>query len=104
MTDLILDKDGYLADLTHWNETVARQLAANHNMTLTDEHWQIIHLLRQFYAEFQHAPSQRPFVKYISMHLGKEKGNSLYLMQLFPESPAKLAALIAGLPRPTNCF
>ncbi|AMO56701.1 sulfurtransferase TusE [Endozoicomonas montiporae] len=104
MTDLILDKDGYLADLSHWNETVAHQLAANHNVELTKKHWEIIQLLRQFYSEFDHAPSQRPFVKYIASHLGKDKGNSMYLMKLFPESPAKLAALIAGLPRPTNCF
>lgn len=104
MTELTLDKDGYLTDLSQWNESVAHQLAAHHNLTLTDAHWPIIHLLRQYYQEFEHAPSQRPFVKYIAMHLGKEQGNSLYLMKLFPESPAKLAALVAGLPRPTNCF
>ena len=104
MNELKLDKDGYLADRSQWSEDVAHQLATRHQVTLSSEHWDIIHLLRQYYREFEHAPSQRPFVKYIANHLGKEKGNSLYLMTLFPESPAKLAALIAGLPRPTNCF
>lgn len=104
MTEITLDKDGYLVDLTQWDEHVAHQLATNHDVSLTDEHWQVINLLRQYYREFEHAPSQRPFVKYVCIHLGKDKGNSMYLMTLFPESPAKLAALIAGLPRPTHCF
>jgi tRNA 2-thiouridine synthesizing protein E len=46
----------------------------------------------------------RPLVKYIGQRLGKEKGNSIYLLQLFPGSPAKLASKIAGLPRPENCL
>ena len=33
-----------------------------------------------------------------------DKGNSIYLHKLFPGNPAKLAAKIAGLPRPTNCI
>ncbi|MCZ6459336.1 MAG: TusE/DsrC/DsvC family sulfur relay protein, partial [Gammaproteobacteria bacterium] len=36
--------------------------------------------------------------------LGAEKGTSIYLLKLFPGSPAKLLAKIAGLPRPTNCL
>ncbi len=102
--DLTLDKDGYLLDTTEWNREVAVQLACDSGVELTDEHWQILDLLRTFYQNFEHAPNQRPFVKYVANHLGKDKGNSLYLMKLFPESPAKLAAKIAGLPRPTNCF
>jgi tRNA 2-thiouridine synthesizing protein E len=46
----------------------------------------------------------RVLVKLVARELGREKGNSLYLLRLFPDSPAKLAAKIAGLPRPTNCL
>ena len=102
--ELKLDKDGYLRDTADWNQDVATMLARESGVELTDEHWQILELLQAFYQEFEHAPSQRPFVKYIANNLGKDKGNSMYLMKLFPESPAKLAARIAGLPRPTNCF
>ncbi|MRI34452.1 sulfurtransferase TusE [Endozoicomonas sp. OPT23] len=102
--DLNLDKDGYLLDTAEWSREIADQLANDSGVQLTDDHWQVLELLRNFYQEFEHAPSQRPFVKYIANHLGKEKGSSMYLMKLFPESPAKLAARIAGLPRPTNCF
>jgi len=99
-----LDNDGYLADLDQWNTNVAEQLAALEGITLTPAHWEVIEALRSFYQQYQLAPSQRPFVKHIANTLGTAKGNSIYLMQLFPESPAKVAARIAGLPRPTNCF
>ena len=35
---------------------------------------------------------------------GKEKGSSMYLLQLFPGSPAKIGSKIAGLPKPDNCL
>jgi tRNA 2-thiouridine synthesizing protein E len=46
----------------------------------------------------------RPLSKYIKQELGADKAGSIYLLTLFPGSPAKLAAKIAGLPRPENCL
>ncbi|MDE1461588.1 TusE/DsrC/DsvC family sulfur relay protein [Spartinivicinus poritis] len=99
-----LDKEGYLKQLSDWDQTVAEALAEQEGLELSDRHWEIIHALRDFYQQFEQSPAMRPFVKHIANSLGKDKGNSIYLMQLFPGSPAKLAAKIAGLPRPTNCF
>ncbi|MGY0219940.1 TusE/DsrC/DsvC family sulfur relay protein [Endozoicomonadaceae bacterium StTr2] len=105
MTDTLnLDKDGYLLDITDWSPEVAEQLAAMDSITLSAAHWEIIQVLQDFYQAFEHAPSMRPFAKYIASKLGKEKSSGIYLMQLFPESPARVAARIAGLPRPDNCF
>ena len=102
--NLNLDQDGYLANLNDWTPEVAETLATQNGIRLSKEHWEILHALRDFYRIFEIVPNQRPFVKHIANTLGKEKGNSMYLMKLFPESPAKVAARIAGLPRPTNCF
>ena len=102
--NLNIDQDGYLENLEDWSPEVAELLAQQDSIELTGAHWEIIEAIRSFYQTFEMAPSQRPFVKHIANTLGKEKGNSLYLMKLFPESPAKVAARIAGLPRPTNCF
>ncbi len=99
-----LDNDGYLANLGDWQDDVAAALAQEENISLTEEHWQIINLVRMFYQTYEIAPSQRPLVKAVKKELGDDKGNSMYLMKLFPGSPAKLVARIAGLPRPTNCF
>ena len=46
----------------------------------------------------------RPLCKYAATHLGPDKGRSVYLLQLFPNSPAKRLAKIAGLPKPKIAF
>ncbi|MGE1154058.1 TusE/DsrC/DsvC family sulfur relay protein [Pseudomonas sp. MAFF 730085] len=101
---LALDKDGYLVDLNDWSADVANALAAAEALELTANHWEILELLRGFYAEFQLSPATRPLIKYAAIKLGPEKGNSLHLNTLFNGTPAKLAAKLAGLPRPTNCL
>ena len=99
-----LDKEGYLVDLDDWSEDVAQALAAQAGIELSPEHWEILTLLRSFYQEFQLSPATRPLIKYTALKLGAEKGNSLHLNRLFNGTPAKLAAKLAGLPKPTNCL
>lgn len=99
-----LDDEGYLIHLQDWTPHIAKLIAAREDITLTEQHWRIIELLRQFYQQFQLSPANRPLAKYLSQHLGKEQASSLQLNLLFKGSPAKLAAKIAGLPKPTNCL
>ncbi|BBT16319.1 TusE/DsrC/DsvC family sulfur relay protein [Metapseudomonas otitidis] len=102
--NLALDKDGYLENLSDWSPAVAEALARREELVLTPAHWEILELLRAFYDEFQLSPANRPLIKYVAQKLGPEKGNSLHLNHLFKGAPAKLAAKLAGLPRPTNCL
>lgn len=99
-----LDKDGYLVDLNDWSAEVAQALAEQSGIDLSREHWEILELLREFYQQFELSPATRPLIKYTALKLGAEKGNSLYLNRLFNGTPAKLAAKLAGLPKPTNCL
>lgn len=101
---LNLDQDGHLQTLADWSEHVAEQLAWAENITLSPAHWEIIYLLKKFHQTFQLSPAMRPLIKYIAQKLGPEKGRSIYLMQLFPPSPARVASKIAGLPKPENCL
>ncbi|TWC28847.1 tRNA 2-thiouridine synthesizing protein E [Pseudomonas sp. SJZ079] len=101
---IALDKDGYLVNLDDWSEAVATALAQQDTLNLSAEHWEILQLLRAFYSEFQLSPANRPLIKYVALKLGPEKGNSLHLNRLFNGAPAKLAAKLAGLPKPTNCL
>ncbi|QAX81799.1 TusE/DsrC/DsvC family sulfur relay protein [Candidatus Pseudomonas adelgestsugas] len=101
---LKLDKDGYLIDPNDWSNDIVNVLANAENLKLTADHWEIINLVRDFYVEYQLSPAMRPLIKYIALKIGHRKGNSLYLNKLFNGTPAKLAAKLAGLPRPTNCF
>lgn len=104
--DIALDKDGYLKQLADWDRDVAIALATAAGIMLNNEHWAVIHVLRTFYAEHRISPATRVLVKTVGRALGADKGNSAYLMQLFPapQSPALIIAKIAGLPRPTNCL
>ncbi|WP_458131754.1 TusE/DsrC/DsvC family sulfur relay protein [Pseudomonas sp. R3-41] len=101
---IALDKDGYLVDLDDWSAEVATALAGAEDIDLSPEHWEILQLLRGFYDEFQLSPATRPLIKYTALKLGADKGNSLHLNRLFKGTPAKLAAKLAGLPKPTNCL
>ncbi|HSB97864.1 MAG TPA: TusE/DsrC/DsvC family sulfur relay protein [Spongiibacteraceae bacterium] len=98
------DADGFLADFNSWNRAIAETFAHAEHIELSAAHWEIVEALREFYRQYEQSPTMRPLVKYIGQQLGKEKGNSIYLLQLFPGSPAKLASKIAGLPRPENCL
>lgn len=98
------DKEGYLRDLESWNPGVAEALAAREDIHLTEAHWEVMHLLRAFYARHKLAPNNRALVKAVGAELGPDKGRSLHLMLLFGGSFAKTAARIAGLPRPTHCL
>lgn len=101
---IALDNDGYLINLNDWTASVAIQLAQQEKIELTHSHWEIINLLQSFYQEYQISPAMRALVKYTEKNLGTDKGKSIYLLSLFPPSPAKIASKIAGLPRPTNCL
>ena len=101
---IALDKEGYLLDLNDWSPAAAEALAAREDLHLSAEHWEVLQLLRTFYTEYQLSPATRPLIKYVALHLGVDKGNSLHLNRLFKGTPAKLAAKLAGLPKPTNCL
>ena len=105
MTDApTLDKEGYLRELTDWNEGVAVLLAQQENKNLGPAHWEVIKLLRSFYRRHQVSPATRALINLVKRELGPDKGKSVYLMKLFRGSPAKTANKIAGLPKPDNCI
>jgi len=97
------DEEGYLVNLSDWSEEVANHIAASENITMSENHWEVVNFLREYYNEFQIAPAVRVLTKAIGKKLGPDKGNSKYLYELFPYGPAKQACKIAGLPKPTGC-
>ncbi len=103
-TSVAVDQEGFLVDLNDWSESVAEALANAEGITLQAEHWEVLQVLREFYQEFQLSPATRPLIKYSALKLGPEKGNSMHLNRLFKGTPAKLAAKLAGLPKPSNCI
>ena len=102
--ELETDNSGYLLNSAQWNEDVARAIAQLEKIDLTDAHWEVIYLVRDFYQEYNTSPAIRMLVKAMAEKLGADKGNSRYLQRLFPDGPAKQATKLAGLPKPAKCL
>jgi len=102
--EIATDADGYLKHSEQWSEALAEAIAAKAEITLTPEHWEVVHFVRNFYLEFNTSPAIRMLVKAMANKFGEEKGNSRYLYRLFPKGPAKQATKIAGLPKPVKCI
>ncbi len=101
---LALDEEGYLADWRAWNAAAAECFAAADGLELDAARWEVLNLLRDYYAEFEIAPPMRALVKLLREQTGNDRFGSRELYRLFPDGPAKQAARIAGLPRPVSCI
>jgi len=99
-----VDDEGFLENPAHWSRDFAMATAAGEGLVLGPQHWELIEETRRFYDAYGFSPSMRPLVKYIAINLGPEKGKSLYLMTLFPPSPARQLCKLAGLHKPKNCL
>lgn len=104
MTVFATDHLGFLKDTNDWTEDWSQQQAQQRGLTLNGDDLAIIHALRDFYFRYHLSPAMRPLVKHLRTEFGANVGNSIYLMQRFGESPARMLALLAGLPKPKNCL
>ncbi|MEI4220158.1 MAG: TusE/DsrC/DsvC family sulfur relay protein [Candidatus Dasytiphilus stammeri] len=102
--NLARDDEGFLKNREDWTESVAKFIALEEGIDLSDEHWEVVHLVRTFYINFNTVPTVYILVKALSRKFGKDKGNSRYLFRLFPQGPTRQAAKIAGLPKPVRCL
>ncbi len=92
-----VDDDGYVADRSQWDEELAKALAAEVEIDLTEDHWKVIHFLQKEVDENGSVPTLRK--------IGKQSGVDMKgLYQLFPDGPVKKATYIAGLPKPKSCI
>ena len=92
------DEEGYLIEPLSWNEEIAAELANRENIQLTENHWDAIHFMRQYYAEHQVAPDVRHVTKHLAERLGPGSRNAVF--ELFPYGYVKQACKIAGMKRP----
>jgi len=101
--EVATDNEGYLANLEDWSEAVANHLAEKDNLPLTEEHWKILNLIRDYFQEYGTAPNLRILQKVLKQEFGDELADKKHLFTLFPYGPAKQGARYAGMPKPTGC-
>ena len=96
--DVELNDEGYFSHPEQWTEAMAPELARRDGIDeLTEPHWTGIRFVRAEYFAKGTGPTVRI--------LGTTSGVSVKeLYQLFPKGPAKIAARIAGIPKPRGCI
>lgn len=90
--------DGRLVHLEDWNEEIANALAEEENLKLTQDHWDVIYLMREYYNQYNISPVLKLLKKEISQTLGREKAKDAYLRQLFPGNVLVQGTKISGIP------
>jgi tRNA 2-thiouridine synthesizing protein E len=91
------DDDGFMVDPNAWTPEIGEAIAEGLGMTLTDRHWVVINFARQEFETNGEAPTLRRITKTTDV-------STKEIYQLFPKGPAKTAARISGLGKPTGCI
>jgi len=91
-----VDEEGFLTQLDEWDEDLAKALAAQIDVDLTDAHWRVLRFLREDFKERGETATARR-VQVAGGIPVKEQ------FALFPKKPGKKMAYIAGLPKPHGC-
>lgn len=92
------DANGYLVNHADWNEDVAKKIAIEEGIDLTEKHWDLINYLRdEFINNGGNQPNTRNIVKAMSEKWGEKIGQK-DIYALFPKDPSKQGGRIGGLP------
>lgn len=91
-----VNEEGFLTEFDEWDEALARELAANIGIALTDEHLAVLRFLREDYR----AQGETPTLRRVSTVGGFD---TKQLFVLFPKKPAKKMSYVAGVPKPVGC-
>jgi dissimilatory sulfite reductase related protein len=97
-TNVEVNDEGFLMRPAQWTEEMAEELARREGLTsLSDRQWQVVRFMRGEFLAKGTGPSVRALAKSSGIPI-KE------LYELFPKGPAKVAARIAGIPKPKGCI
>ncbi len=99
--EISLDEEGFLFDPEQWDEEVAKFLAEQEGVELTDTHWNIIRFMRDFLDEHGVAADARFAIRHLAkLELCDKKTARKHLFELFPYGYVKQACKIAGMRKP----
>ncbi|MEP0548879.1 MAG: TusE/DsrC/DsvC family sulfur relay protein [Rhodothermales bacterium] len=95
ITTVDVNDEGYLTDPGQWTPELAHQIAQAQGFELTDKHFEVLHYLRDRYAEGTPLTIRR---------IGKSGLVTIKeFYDLFPGGPLKVSSKIAGIPKPASC-
>ena len=91
-----VNDEGFLTEYDEWSDTIGAQLAQNIGIEMTEEHWKLVHWLRDDFTEKGETATTRRVQTVGGVPTKRQ-------FELFPKKPAKKMAYVAGLPKPKGC-
>lgn len=85
-----------------WTPDLAEQIAGTEEIQLTDDHWNLISALQEYYAKVEH-----PKLRQVKDALNEKfhsKGGTKYLHQIIPSGPVASGCKLAGLEVPAGAI
>ena len=64
-TTINADEEGYITDMGSWSKDLADTIAVTEKIDMSDDHWEVVNFLRDYYEEYQIAPAVRVLTKAI---------------------------------------
>lgn len=93
---ITVNNEGYLTDMTQWNEEIAREMAKEANLELNSRHFDVLNYLRE---------QEKKEVALTIRGVGKSGVVDIKeLYTLFPKGPLKISSRLAGIPKPKSCI
>jgi len=93
--EIEVDDNGYLLNSNDWNEEIAKEIAKEEGIELTEKHFEVIGFLRKSFEEGKQLSIRK---------IGKSGIVDIKeFYKLFPDGPLKKASKIAGIPKPAGC-
>ena len=97
---IAVDSEGYLVDRSQWSPAFAEALARREGLVLTPAHWEVIHYLRDYFADHGVQAQVRVMIRHFTRIWGAERGCNHHLHDMFPVGgPQKQGNRLAGLLR-----
>ena len=91
-----VDEEGYLTDASQWSKEIAKEIAKEEGIELTDKHFEVIDFVRA-----KVTAGEGLTIRGIGKS-GVVDAKTFY--QLFPGAPLKKVTKISGVPKPVSCI
>jgi tRNA 2-thiouridine synthesizing protein E len=95
------DPNGNLEALPPWSMDEAEQRAAAIGIDMTEDHWEVVLLLRDYYCDQGSEADARQMLDALAREFAGDGGRR-HLYRLFPGGPVTQGSQIAGIPLPAN--
>ena len=92
-----LDHEDYLLEPSDWNEDVACAIAEKENIEMSDDVWEVVNFVRDYYEERQAVPEHRVLLRELRKRHDKDRATRKYIYAMFPYGYGQQACDIAGM-------